>query len=73
MPRRVATFDEFFNSAIGKALFPFQQRFAEDPLPQLVEAPTGLGKTAMAVVGWLYRRFGADERRRVTTPRRLVY
>jgi CRISPR-associated endonuclease/helicase Cas3 len=39
----------------------------------LVDVQTGLGKTAMAVVGWLWRRFGADESLRAGTPRRLVY
>lgn len=73
MPRHTEDFDRFFETAVGEAPFPFQRRFAEDPLPQLVEVPTGLGKTAMAVVGWLYRRFSADEHRRKTTPRRLVY
>ena len=68
------TFDEFFKKATGNDPFPFQGRFAQEPiLPQLVHVPTGLGKTAMAVVGWLWRRFAADHKRKSTTPRRLVY
>jgi CRISPR-associated endonuclease/helicase Cas3 len=40
----------------------------------LVDVPTGLGKTAMAVLGWLWRRrFHPDEAVRKSTPRRLVY
>jgi CRISPR-associated endonuclease/helicase Cas3 len=40
----------------------------------LVHVPTGLGKTAMAVLGWLWlRRFHPDEAIRKATPRRLVY
>ncbi|MCP9439626.1 MAG: CRISPR-associated helicase Cas3' [Nitrospira sp.] len=40
----------------------------------LVDVPTGLGKTAMAVLGWLWRRtLHPDEAIRKATPRRLVY
>lgn len=40
----------------------------------LVHVPTGLGKTAMAVLGWLWRRrFHPNETIRKATPRRLVY
>jgi len=39
----------------------------------LVNVPTGLGKTAMAVIGWLWRRFGADDAYKRSTPRRLIY
>ncbi len=67
-------FDAFFRNVTGYAPFPFQRRFAKAPsLPQLVCVPTGLGKTAMAVVGWLWRRFGGNEELRAATPRRLAY
>src|SRR6266481_4550139 len=67
-------FDQFFEIAVEDSPLPFQRRFAEaTPIPQLVRVPTGLGKTAMAVVGWLWRRFGDSEARRAATPRRLVY
>lgn len=67
-------FDDFFEKAVGTSPFPFQREFAMAvPLPELVCAPTGLGKTAMTVVGWLWRRFGGDDRLRPATPRRLVY
>jgi CRISPR-associated endonuclease/helicase Cas3 len=66
-------FDEFFKTAAGCGPFPFQREFAEArPSPQLVRVPTGLGKTAMAAIGWLWRRFGGNEELRATTPRRLV-
>lgn len=66
--------DEFFKKATGDEPFPFQRRFAQEPLlPQLVHVPTGLGKTAMALVGWLWRRFAAEGERKSATPRRLVY
>ena len=50
--------------------FPYQTRFADaDELPELVHAPTGAGKTATAVLGWLWRYFFSTK----PTPRRLVY
>jgi CRISPR-associated endonuclease/helicase Cas3 len=69
------SFDGFFQKATGNSPFPFQRRFAEEQvLPQLVHVPTGLGKTAMAVLGWLWRkRFHSNEEIRKATPRRLVY
>jgi CRISPR-associated endonuclease/helicase Cas3 len=65
----------WFRQATGHAPYPFQIRFACEPtLPELVDVPTGLGKTAMAVLGWLWRRrFHPDEAVRKNTPRRLVY
>lgn len=67
-------FGEFFRAVTGRPPFPFQRRFAEEgELPQLVCAPTGAGKTAMAIVGWLWRRFHADAAIRRSTPRRLVF
>jgi len=70
------TFDEFFRKATGfdHAPYPFQRKFAKaEDLYQLVDVPTGLGKTAMVIVGWLWRRFHAEEAIRKATPRRLVY
>jgi CRISPR-associated endonuclease/helicase Cas3 len=62
---------EFFRTATdGRTPFPYQQRFAEaDKLWQLVRAPTGAGKTATAVLGWLWRYLHSGK----STPRRLVY
>src|SRR5439155_17621068 len=59
----------------GNDPFPYQRRFAEgNEIPQLVDVPTGLGKTAMAILGWLWRRrFHEDDVIRTATPRRLVY
>jgi CRISPR-associated endonuclease/helicase Cas3 len=65
------TFADLFRKATENPKpFPYQARFAEaDELPELVHAPTGAGKTATAVLGWLWRyRFT-----RKPTPRRLVY
>lgn len=70
------TFDRLFVQATGidAGPFPFQRRFAtEDALPNLVRVPTGLGKTAMAVLGWLWRLRFAEDAVQQATPRRLVY
>lgn len=66
------SFSDFFQKATGDDCFPFQRQFAQS-CPSLVSVPTGLGKTAMVVVGWLWRRFGLDATLRSQTPRRLVY
>lgn len=67
-------FDKWFQRATGNKPFPYQGRFAEGrELPQLVNIPTGCGKTAMAILGWLWRRRHENEAVRKATPRRLVY
>ena len=40
-----------------------------DPFPHLLRAPTGAGKTAAAVLGWLWRLLSVKP----DTPRRLIY
>lgn len=70
-------FDKFFKQATssvdephGRSPYPYQEVFAEDgELPDLLNVPTGVGKTATAILGWLYRRRERPE----STPRRLVY
>lgn len=69
---RLDGYSDLFRQATGEEPFPFQAAFARD-LPSLVDVPTGLGKTAMAVVGWLWRRHAAGDAVRLATPRRLVY
>ena len=72
----MSDFRKFFCDATGNpdGPFPFQERFATgENIPGLVNIPTGLGKTAMAVLGWLWRRRFASEAIREATPRRLVY
>lgn len=67
-------FDQFFQQATGCEPFPYQRRLAlADAMPALLHVPTGAGKTAAAVLSWLWRRrFGPEDVRR-NTPRRLVY
>jgi CRISPR-associated endonuclease/helicase Cas3 len=67
-----AQFEAFFEKATHHRPFCFQWEFARE-LPALVDVPTGLGKTAMVVIGWLWRRFGQAEELKRNTPRRLIY
>ncbi|MCK9566091.1 MAG: CRISPR-associated helicase Cas3', partial [Methanothrix sp.] len=69
---RTATYDD--NSKEGHDPYPFQKRLAtEKELPELIDIPTGLGKTDAVVLAWLWRRRFAGEQMRAATPRRLVY
>ncbi len=68
------TYEDFFKQATGNAPFPYQKRWAAaKQVPELLSIPTGAGKTAAAVLGWLWRRRYAVEAIRKATPRRLVY
>ncbi len=62
-------YDRFFHAATAKAPFPYQRILALGDWPELLEVPTGLGKTAAVVVAWLWRRLQGD----ADTGRRLVY
>ena len=75
MQPKPQSFEDFFDAATASSPYGFQSRFAEQPeLPQLINIPTGLGKTATVLLGWLYRRrFHPDREVRQNTPRRLVY
>ncbi len=75
-------FKEFFRTATrdGKSSevhdpYPFQTRLATDErLPELIDIPTGMGKTDAVVLAWLWRRrFDPRPEVRAATPRRLVY
>ena len=50
----------------------YQARIAQDGLPDVVEAPTGTGKTGV-ILAWLWRLLYGPEPDRAGTPRRLVY
>lgn len=70
----VCDFRTFFRQATGEDPFPYQQRLAESSqLPEVLHVPTGAGKTAAAIVGWLWRRTAAPDAIRAATPRRLFY
>jgi len=70
----VLTFDEFFRAGTGQLPYRFQREFALAPLlPDLLEAPTGSGKTATAVLGWLWRRLHGTPEQRAEAGHRLVF
>jgi len=64
------TFTAFFETATGKMPYAYQTSLAEGPVEsRLINVPTGCGKTAAAILAWLWRRKEKPE----CTPRRLVY
>jgi len=67
-------FESWFRKLTGQSPYPYQALLATSPeLPDLLSVPTGAGKTAAVVLGWLWRRRFAAEPSRVKTPRRLVF
>jgi CRISPR-associated endonuclease/helicase Cas3 len=70
----MTTFAAVFRQAAERDPLPFQAVLARaNPFPTLLDVPTGLGKTAAAVLAWVWRRRFACEPIRNQTPRRLVY
>lgn len=71
------SFDALFRKATGFAPYPYQRRLAEVEWPEVVNIPTGLGKTAAVTLAWLYRRGVRPEGGRAEPqsdmPRRLVW
>jgi CRISPR-associated endonuclease/helicase Cas3 len=62
-------YPDFFHLVTGKSSFPYQTRLGEEPWPELLEIPTGLGKTAAVIVAWVYKQLNDDPE----TPKRLFY
>ena len=48
--------------------YEYQRALAENEWPDILVAPTGLGKTSAVILGWAWRRLKGDE-----VPRRLIY
>jgi CRISPR-associated endonuclease/helicase Cas3 len=66
-------FPDMVRQAAGHDPYPYQQRLADEGLPDLLRMPTGAGKTLAATLPWLYRRrYHADPAVRRATPRWLV-
>lgn len=63
------SYHDFFWNITGHRPFPYQERLGCGQWPQLLDVPTGLGKTAAVIVAWLYKCLRQDQE----TPRRLVY
>ncbi len=71
---KVLTFPDLVKRATGFEPYTYQSELAESGPPEVLEVPTGSGKTVAAVLPWLYRRrFHASGDVRDATPRRLVY
>lgn len=72
------SFDYFFRAATDNAPYAYQRRLAGDTAgrpceSQLINIPTGLGKTAAVILAWLWNRVAhPDAAHRDTWPRRLV-
>jgi CRISPR-associated endonuclease/helicase Cas3 len=62
-------FTDFFTRATNQRPYAYQRELAENDWPNVLIAPTGLGKTAAVVLAWLWRRRSMPRE----TPRRLVY
>src|SRR5580704_15743697 len=64
----------FEQATENSAPLPYQAKLAtESEFCALLDVPTGLGKTAAAILAWIWRRRFAEESIGRTTPRRLVY
>lgn len=61
-------YSRFFTRACGFEPFPYQARLGSTPLPEVLEVPTGFGKTEAVLVPWLHAHVVGAE---VAT--RLVY
>lgn len=68
-----ASFEDFARVASGFAPYPYQSAIARDGLPEVLEVPTGAGKTLAAVLPWLWRRRYAEPVVRANTPHWLVF
>lgn len=75
MPRTIyPSYTVFAAEASGSRPHPFQERLADEGLPDVLRIPTGTGKTLAAVLPWLYRRrYHPDAGVRASTPRWLVF
>lgn len=78
------TYDAFFQQAtqLGEAPYeapyPYQRRIAVEAWPELLDVPTGLGKTAAVTLAWAWKRglrIGGNRESELApnTPRRLVW
>jgi CRISPR-associated endonuclease/helicase Cas3 len=68
------SFEPWFRQITGQRPYPYQTALATgSEFPDLLSVPTGAGKTAAAVLGWLWRRRFGPAALRARTPRRLVF
>lgn len=46
------TYSAFFSALTGNAPYPYQACLAGEPWPDLLDIPTGLGKTSAVTLAW---------------------
>jgi CRISPR-associated endonuclease/helicase Cas3 len=68
----------FFSRATAlREPYAYQRRLATDPWPNLLDVPTGMGKTAAVALAWLWKRGWREGGRHgdidAATPRRLIW
>jgi len=65
------SFVNLFQTAMGLEItpYPYQAKLAEESWPDIINVPTGMGKTACIILSWLFKRLQNDPE----TQRRLVY
>lgn len=67
----------FRTTTAAQEPYPYQQRLALEPWPDLLDVPTGMGKTAAVALAWVWKRGWRDGDRAhepdPNTPRRLVW
>lgn len=63
-------YSDYFRSATGHSPYPYQSRLVDEDWPDILDVPTGLGKTAAVTLAWLYRRRILKQD---SLPRRLVW
>lgn len=77
MVSTVTNFEQFFLTVTGHEPFPYQKQFAEGVWSDVLDVPTGLGKTAAVTLAWAWKRGLRPEGQRgevdPATPRRLVW
>ena len=73
--RDSSLFNDVFKKATGFDPFAYQTTVAlgRTDFHDLLKIPTGAGKTACVVIGWVWKRFFASQEVKKVTPRRLVY
>lgn len=66
-----AAYAAFFRQVLPSETepYPYQEGLAQANWPDLLEIPTGLGKTAAVTLAWLFKRLSND----AATPRRLIW
>lgn len=68
---------QFFTKATGYQPYPYQARLGSESWPDMLDVPTGLGKTSAVTLAWLWKRGWRIHTRAAPvnpgTPRRLVW